>query len=232
MRILSFDIWGDYGHFKKFHTTSSPLSFSLPPPTAVYGMIGAIMGLHKNEYLNKLQEWRLTIAIEINKPVKKIRLGVNWIELKKSFDKLERAPQIKQEFLKDCSFSIYISGKDNFLDEFKSFLVEHKSVYTPCIGITQCLANFKFTGEFNGQIKSLSQEEEIYIHTAIPCNYKIKIEKEKTYHKERLPVIMKQDRQVIDYRDILYESKGDTICIKGGDYIDLDKEKAIVFLNS
>ena len=109
MRILVFDIWGDYGHFKKFHTTSSPLSFSIPPPTAVYGIIGAIAGISKENYTDTLNQYNLKIAVGINKPVKKMRMGVNWIELKKSFEKLERAQQIKKEFLKDCSFRIYIS---------------------------------------------------------------------------------------------------------------------------
>ncbi|MFB3896899.1 MAG: CRISPR-associated protein Cas5, partial [bacterium] len=34
MKILVFDIWGDLGHFRKFYTTTSPLSFSFPPPSS------------------------------------------------------------------------------------------------------------------------------------------------------------------------------------------------------
>ncbi|MDI3478645.1 MAG: CRISPR-associated protein Cas5h, partial [Thermoanaerobacterium sp.] len=32
MKSLIFDIYGDFGHFKKYYTTSSPLTFSFPPP--------------------------------------------------------------------------------------------------------------------------------------------------------------------------------------------------------
>ena len=44
MKCLVFDIKGDYGHFKKYYTTSSPLTFSIPPRTTVSGMIGALIG--------------------------------------------------------------------------------------------------------------------------------------------------------------------------------------------
>ena len=50
MKCLVFDIKGDYGHFKKYYTTSSPLTFSIPR-TTVSGMIGALIGLDKEEYL-------------------------------------------------------------------------------------------------------------------------------------------------------------------------------------
>ncbi|MEQ8223055.1 MAG: type I-B CRISPR-associated protein Cas5b [Candidatus Eremiobacterota bacterium] len=230
MRILVFDIWGDYGHFKKFHTTSSPLSFSIPPPTAVYGIIGAIAGISKENYTDTLNQYNLKIAVGINKPVKKMRMGVNWIELKKSFEKLERAPQIKQEFLKDCSFRIYISGDNEFLENFKKLLLSHRSVYTPCLGISQCLANFQFTGDFNGELKE-ADEKGISIHSAILNNYPLKIEEGKSYHKERMPVLMKPDRQVIDYREIIFETKGNTICITGGSYINISGSNPVVFIN-
>jgi len=53
MKVLVFDIWGDYGHFRKFYTTTSPLTFSFPPPPTIAGILGAIYGTDKktNEYL-------------------------------------------------------------------------------------------------------------------------------------------------------------------------------------
>ena len=53
MKSLIFDIYGDFGHFKKYYTTSSPLTFSFPPPPTIKGMLGAIGGISKTEYLTK-----------------------------------------------------------------------------------------------------------------------------------------------------------------------------------
>lgn len=49
--ILVFDLWGDLGHFKKPYTTTSPLSYAFPPRPTVAGIISAIVGLKKEEYL-------------------------------------------------------------------------------------------------------------------------------------------------------------------------------------
>jgi len=38
METLVFDVKGDLGHFRKFYTTSSPLTFSFPPPPTVRGI--------------------------------------------------------------------------------------------------------------------------------------------------------------------------------------------------
>ena len=46
-KVLVFDIWSEYGHFKKPYTTTSPLTFSIPSRTALTGIIGAILGIEK-----------------------------------------------------------------------------------------------------------------------------------------------------------------------------------------
>lgn len=47
MKVLAFDIWADYAHFRKFYTTTSPLTFSFPPPPTIAGILGAIYGTEK-----------------------------------------------------------------------------------------------------------------------------------------------------------------------------------------
>jgi CRISPR-associated protein Cas5h len=51
MKVLVFDVWGEFGHFRKHYTTTSPLTYSIPPRTAIAGMIAAIEGFGKDEYL-------------------------------------------------------------------------------------------------------------------------------------------------------------------------------------
>ena len=43
---LAFDIAGPIAMFRRPYTTTSSVSFPLPPPTAVAGLIGAIVGLN------------------------------------------------------------------------------------------------------------------------------------------------------------------------------------------
>ncbi|RMG82383.1 MAG: CRISPR-associated protein Cas5, partial [Bacteroidetes bacterium] len=46
-KLLVFDISGEYGHFRKFNTTTSPLTYSFPPLPALAGLLGAILGIER-----------------------------------------------------------------------------------------------------------------------------------------------------------------------------------------
>ena len=47
--ILVFDIFGDYAHFRKYFTNMSPTTFVVPPRTVLTGIIGALIGISKEE---------------------------------------------------------------------------------------------------------------------------------------------------------------------------------------
>ncbi|MDI3548462.1 MAG: CRISPR-associated protein Cas5h [Halanaerobiales bacterium] len=72
-KVLAFDLKGDYAHFKKYYTTTSPLTFSLPPKTVIYGIVGAILGFSKERdnkeyYLNFFQDKKCSIGIKVINP--------------------------------------------------------------------------------------------------------------------------------------------------------------------
>ena len=41
-RVLVFDIWGDFAHFRRFETTTSPLTYPFPTGSAIAGYLAAI----------------------------------------------------------------------------------------------------------------------------------------------------------------------------------------------
>ena len=84
-KILVFDVWGEYAHFRKYYTTTSPLSFSIPPRTAISGLMGAIIGLSKDEYLKYFSKEQAQIAVRILNPIKKVRLAENLINTKDDY---------------------------------------------------------------------------------------------------------------------------------------------------
>ena len=140
MKVIVFDIWADYGHFKTAYTTTSPISYPIPPKTSVYGMLGTIIGLDKNKYLNHFQDDNCQIAIKINKPIQKTHISENLLNTKVVTKKNYFArwnegtsprTQIKIEFLKDASYRLYVSLQDEQL--FKK-LVEQGDIIEPKVG--------------------------------------------------------------------------------------------------
>jgi len=76
---LIFDLMGDLGHFKKFYTTASPLTFDIPPKTVLTGIIGAILGL---DYKKRYELFDAKIALKVNHKPRKIFFGINWLNTK------------------------------------------------------------------------------------------------------------------------------------------------------
>jgi CRISPR-associated protein Cas5h len=233
MKCLVFDIWGEYGHFRKFYTTSSPLTFSIPPRTTICGIIAAIIGLDKDEYLNHFSKAKANIAIQLNNPINKTRISYNLINTKtaKMYSKIKDRTQVTFELLKNPSYRIYVNHKDKEIyNRIKNFLEQNKNYYTISMGLSQFISEFNYIGELNFDYKENS-EEFVNIDTAISFNEKIEIEFEngKEYFKDIMPNEMDQNRVITEYNKVLFERNGFSIRCKCNYHIG-NEGKKIVFL--
>ncbi len=212
MKTLIFDIWGDFGHFKKFYTTSSPLTFSVPPPTAIYGILGAILGLSKNDYLNHINGKTTKIAIQTLKPIKKTRMTLNLIDTKNSgsFHLVKTRTQIKTEFLKNPAYRLFINinNKDLFNELIKK-VKNKENHYTVSLGLANLLANFSYAGLGEAQPIDTSNK----VDTAILSENieEIEVKEGKKYFKEKLPIDMSPDREPLAYKDVVMELNGNSL---------------------
>lgn len=214
MNVIIFDIWGDYGNFKKFHTTASPLTFSFPPPTAVIGIVAAILGINKDNYWDTFLPDNTRLAVRIINPVKKIRIGINVIETKSAgpmYNRIKQRSQIKYEYLKDAHYRIFFSHDDpDLMDRLKTMLTEHKTVYTISLGSAQMLAGFAYVGAYEAE--ELSDGSYVSVHSVLPLeeNMKmdskvIKFEANRQYVKEIVSTRMNTNREVLDYKTVLFD---------------------------
>ena len=231
-RFIAFDVWGDFAHFKKYYTTSSPLTFSIPPRTAIIGLVSAIVGLNKaifgsdmDEYLAYMTRDKAYIAVRLLNPIKKIRLGMNlintkdgyWIPVKRGSH--EPRTQIRFEFLKDPKYRLYFSHQDPELHKaLLQNLKKHKSVYTPYLGISELIANFEYIGEFS--VSEMPRESDsIPVVTVLPLDIaaldtKKLLRPGYKFFKECIPTEMQPGRVVTEYREVLYEIEGKPIYAK------------------
>ena len=149
MRVISLTVWGDLAHFRKHFATTSPMTYAFPPPSAIRGLIGAILGFNKNEYTEKLHYSNTFIGVRILSKIKKIRLGINLLNSKGgSWIKVFMKPaadthtQISIEFLKNPKFEIFFHHENQeIMDTLHERLTKGETVFTPYLGISECLAN-------------------------------------------------------------------------------------------
>lgn len=233
-KVIVLDVWGDYAHFKKIYTTSSPLTYSFPPRTAISGLIGAIIGLDKEDYFRHFLRKDARIGCKIIKPIKKIRIGENHLNADniKNMHLIKNRNPTRREFVKDPKYRIYFSHSDETIyDNLKALLSNHQSIYTPCLGLSQLICNFSYVGEFG--LRSLGEGSHA-IGSVVPgkCIISPEFEEGKEYFSETLPNEMNDGREVTDYREILFERNGKEIKAKARDLweVENDEHERIAFL--
>lgn len=233
-KILVFDIWGDYGHFRKIYTTASPLTYSIPTRTALTGLIGAIAGLDKESYLSYSSRKKEQIAVGLLNPVKKVRISENLLKTAGGFKDMnvisDRKPT-RFEFLKEPSFRVYFTHSDKELyEKVKSLVSEHKCIYTPCLGLSELIANFSYRGEYD--YETISSGEKAVLNTAITESNlnKIDFQNGMEYISERQPLEMDEDRCVLEYDNVIFERRAREISASVKEYQRLENGENIVFL--
>jgi len=236
MKLVVFDIWGDLGHFRVPYTTSSPLTFPIPTKTSLYGIVGAILGYDKRNYLEKFQNKNWKFAIGIKNKISTVRIPENLINTKvaKMFARMPKnkscRTQINFEFLKNPYFRIFVtSSEQEELNRMEDLLKEHKTTYTLSLGLSECLANFKFIGSF--ETSEIPTQNFVEIHSIIPVklikdpNQVNFLREGKKYLKIHIPTEMKPDRELIESEDFILEAYGNPISVKLDSYIPIDKLK-------
>jgi len=243
--VLGIEVWGDYGHFRKNFTTSSPLTYGVPPRTAVSGLLGAIKGLPRrgeNNYHEVFSEENSKIAI-VPKPgpdTGKQRLNLNLLKLDdgetKKLLKIGEAPseiirsQVPFEVIRKPRYRVYFSVADDLMDEFEELLSSGKSVYTPCLGISEYLADYKFLGRF--ELEESSGEAEVdSVLNKEKYQIEFETEEEKTkYIVENTSLFMNQERVGQRFAQVIYRESGSPILKKNGKHYTLSNGDKIAFL--
>lgn len=233
-KLITFDIWGDYGYFRRGYTSTSTITYPFPSRTTIAGLISGIVGLEKDSYHDFFKEDNSKIGLRILNPVKKMNINLNYINTKEGFllSDIKNNPrvQVQAEFLKDVKYRIYVSLDDNnLMEELYENLSEHKSVFTPCLGISECIADFKLAYEdlFDLNVKNGCDVE---INSVILKNtYEIIIEPGKKYGIVKSPGFMNSDRIVSKFLEYYYEENGCAIKIKKGDFYSVGDEKIALY---
>jgi CRISPR-associated protein Cas5h len=237
--VLVFDIWGEYAHFRKYYTTTSPLTFSIPPRTAICGLIAGIIGIDREEYLQHFSKNKADIAVKILAPVKKVRIAENLIDTKRAklMSRIKNRTQIRFEFLKDAKFRIYFRHIDQEIyNKTREFLTNHKCFYTPCLGLSEHIANFEFIGEMKCEkVDKNNDSDFVTIDSIVPIPNGIHLEIDfdregGEYFSETIPIEMKEDRTLKEYSNVIFERKCAPICAKVTSFWELENNERIIFL--
>ncbi len=240
-RVLVFDIWSDFAHFRRFETTTSPLTYPFPTGTVITGLLAAIIGFPRDSYYSLFSRDNVEFSVRILNPIKKIVIPINIVKtdetksysyenLKIQHFNLTVKALTPYELVKEPKYRIYVRFKNPALrrlyEKLKQLLKNHQTVYTPYLGITEMIANFEFIGDFQVIAIQIKDETKDLHSVARIDAIKIIPEEGKRYGRETVPLYMDSDRKVLEYCNVVYEVNGkpikirsDTIYEVGDEYV-------------
>ncbi len=154
-----FDCSSSMAMFRKPYTTTSSVSFAFPPPSAVAGLIAAIIGLDNgaSDNLVNANYWDslkgTCIAISILRQTRWLRSAVNFWNAKEP----QKHPhiQVKHQFVASPKYRIYVEG--GIEAQLKERLERGSFVYTPYLGVAYAIAQINYLGAC--QTESVTEKE-------------------------------------------------------------------------
>ena len=236
MEMAVFDIWGDYGHFRRGYTTTSPLTYPFPSRTTIAGIIAAILGMERDTYYNIFDETNSLFALQILNPIKKVTFNQNLIDTKTGYflwDNNGQRTQIPFEYLKNPKYRIFIWIKDNEL--FKRLcncVQQRKTVYTLYMGITEHIA--QYAPYKDGCIKAERREakDKVEIDSIIPLPAKLNVYNLNSglvVGYTKVPGFFENKERIIQkYIEFYYEENGKPLEILSGTYYNVGGEFNII----
>ena len=233
-KLLAFDIWGDYGYFRRGYTSTSTITFPFPSRTTISGLIAGILGLEKDSYHDIFNEDNSKLGLRILNPIKKLNINLNYINTKEGFllSDIKSNPrvQVQAEFLKDVKYRIYVSLEtNNLMEELYSNLNEHKSIFTPCLGISECIADFSLAYDDIFNLNILNEDNVDINSVILKSTGDLIIEPGKKYGIVKSPGFMNSERIVSKFLEYYYEENGNPIKLKNCDFYSIGDEKIVLF---
>lgn len=234
-KCIVFDIWGNYGHFRKPYSTNSSLTYFFPTKPTIIGILAAIVGLQKNSYYDLIDRIKVSLIIRNSEKIRKNIFTINYENTKKTY--FEHSP-VNVELLLNPRFTIllYISEESyrnderlkNFYTSLMNNLKEHKSVYTVSLGSAFCIANFKFQDEV--EIRP-TKGQNIVINSIVPKTTEIRIKIVKDNHLiiENMPYVLNNERKPTRFMDFYADIKGNGPMLKEASYYIVGNENVIFF---
>lgn len=230
MDAVTFNLSGNWGHFKKVDTNNNPLTHDFIPKTALIGLIGAVNGIERSEMKDlfpKLSE-DLLYSVALNNHVRKESWGFTLRTVKVN---LEKTPW-QFEFLKHPDFTIVLGlGNERsriVFDEFCENIKNSKACFQPTLGLANCPADIQFidngklSDKKNGSFKTLgfiSKKHEIEINE----NFDFRI------GFDKIPTFQNNDfwNDPEKYAELAYCSGGSFLQVKKGDYYEMQTRNNI-----
>ena len=247
-RLIVFELSGEYGHFRKFNTTTSPLTYPIPTRTALTGVLGAVLGVERETAPGRFADNALSIqelfsadacrlAVQLLVPVKKVNIGFNLLDTGNSFYEIRKSgrTQIEFELLKNPAFRVFVWLKDETLfDQLADRLMTRSHHFTPYLGLSQFTATLQYSSVTSSVIRT-AESGYVPVQSAVnlsllTANPPIEFDQTIHYYVETMPIELSRNRVVTRYGEVLVNADSGSVLVRANEWFETSDFGNILFL--
>lgn len=239
MELIQFSIEGRFAHFLKAEAYCNAMSYPIPPRTVIVGILGAILGLEKDTPQVVLEPAFISVSgkvpdthwhrVKMRKdPPTAMPLKI--IKTMKGSQKEQDPTLIRQEWLFNPSYTVWVSVPSEYQQKLCMRLKERSWHFGPSLGLSEMIADIKFIDSFD--CRKL-QEGEYDVESVIRRD-QISVDTEAVF-KEELSILLINmpekvtEERVFSHASYLAERKGRPIPVKTCEAYSVSN-KVIMFL--
>jgi CRISPR-associated protein Cas5h len=220
VQVVRFTLRGKFAHFRRFYTNSSSLTYPIPPPTVIRGIVGAALGLSRAEYPAVLAD--LLLAVRSVARTRTIFQGMNALLVVNSADRelrgLEPRTQIPTQFLLPQTLNdalafevLLLPGSQVSASELATGL--GAPVYPPTLGTAYCLGWIEEVSVLDADYHDHGTEDIAPYLGALYADEvaALSVAEKQRLSRDRYPMKLTADRRLESARDLLVELGGSPI---------------------
>jgi CRISPR-associated protein Cas5h len=223
-QFVRFDVSGDLAHFRRPYAITTALTFPIPTRTALCGLIGAILGLPKDESLRYFTDDAAIFGLHLLDQVRMGYLSLNLIDTKDSPNLTNGVPSfrpksenphtiMRYEVIKDPRYRIWFSHAELGPRLYEA-LLEGNAYYTPCLGLAWMICwldgePLLLKGELASSPDGTNVAKSVVRSDSIVGD--IEWADDGIYQRIRMPAEMQPDRTVTRYQEYIVETSGGSV---------------------
>lgn len=223
---LSFTVSGPWGHFRRIDTTTEKLTYRVMPRTTVAGLIAAVLGKPRDSYYDTFSREASAIAITPQSDLQTMSVPMltlpteegdiktaDGVTGKTVVDPEQISEERKRrtfEYIVDPAYRIdLVLNDEQTFGRVSEMLVDGRSVYTPYLGKSECLARIE-----NVRTTTIESAGDVeWVDSTVPEHNTVPTPGE-PLRMERTPAYMRADesgRRTTGFLSYAYAPGGDKV---------------------
>lgn len=241
MKLISFQISGRYGHFLRAEGGASAPTYPVPPRTVILGLLGAVLGLGKDQPQVLLEPAHIALSGRLPRthwhkaklrkdPPTALPQIIRRTQKKGKATKPEKATLIGQEWLFNPSYTVWVSVSEPYFTDLEKRLIEKRWHFQPSLGLSEMMADLTYLAT---EEASPLPEDSYYVNSVFPhengaLNTDKIFEEELVIHSLQMPRTVTPDR-VFSHTNYYMERDARPVPVKTGYAVKTD-QNVLMFL--